>query len=109
MPKDNKNKFILSITESPSRFQDLEKMPVHELISSINKEDAQVHAAVRKALPQIEKLVTCIIDRMKKGGRVNTRYTITLFTFSTTTAEQDHFPSPMQLHSICVKPIQFLS
>ena len=70
MPQDNNSKFILSITESPSRFQDLEKMPVRELISSINKEDAHVHAAVREALPQIEKLITCIIDRMKKGGRV---------------------------------------
>ncbi len=69
MPQD-KSKFVLSITESPSRFQDLEKMPVKELISSINKEDALVHVAVRKALPLIEKLVTCIIDRMKKGGRV---------------------------------------
>ncbi len=70
MPQDTKSKFVLSITESPSRFQDLEKMPVQELISSINKEDARVHVAVRKALPQIEKLVTCIIDRMKRGGRV---------------------------------------
>ena len=70
MPQDNKSKFILSITESSSRFQDLEKMPVKELISSINKEDAHVHVAVREALPQIEKLITCIIDRMKKGGRV---------------------------------------
>lgn len=70
MPQKNKSKFVLSITESPSRFQDLEKMPVQELISSINNEDARVHVAVRKALPQIEKLVTCIIDRMKKGGRV---------------------------------------
>lgn len=70
MPQDTKSKFVLSITESPSRFQDLEKMPVQELISSINKEDARVHVAVRKALPQIEKLVTCIVDRMKRGGRV---------------------------------------
>ena len=70
MPQDNNSKFILSITESSSRFQDLEKMPVKELISSINKEDAHVHVAVREALPQIEKLITCIIDRMKKGGRV---------------------------------------
>jgi len=70
MPQDTKSKFVLSITESPSRFQNLEKMPVQELISSINKEDARVHVAVRKALPQIEKLVTCIIDRMKRGGRV---------------------------------------
>lgn len=70
MSQDNNSKFILSITESPSRFQDLEKKPVKELIYSINEEDARVHVAVREALPMIEKLITCIIDRMKKGGRV---------------------------------------
>jgi N-acetylmuramic acid 6-phosphate etherase len=70
MPQDNSSKFVLSITESPSRFEDLEKMPVRELISSINEEDARVHIAVREALPQIEKLITSIIERMKKGGRV---------------------------------------
>jgi N-acetylmuramic acid 6-phosphate etherase len=70
MPQDGSNKFVLSITESPSRFQNLEKMPVKELISSINEEDANVHVAVHEALPQIERLITCIVDRMKKGGRV---------------------------------------
>lgn len=70
MPQDNKSKFVLSITESPSRFGDLEKMPVKELIASINEEDARVHLAVRKALPMIENLITLIIERMKKGGRV---------------------------------------
>jgi N-acetylmuramic acid 6-phosphate etherase len=70
MPRYNNSKFVLSITESPSRFQDLEKMPVKELISSINEEDARVHVAVCEALPQIERLITCIVERMKKGGRV---------------------------------------
>lgn len=64
------NKFTLSITETASKFENLEKMSVSELISSINKEDAKVHRAVKKALPQIEQLVERIIDRMKKGGRV---------------------------------------
>lgn len=70
MVKNNRNKFVLSITESPSRFQNLEKMPVKELITSINEEDARVHVAVREALPQIERLIVQIIHRMKKGGRV---------------------------------------
>jgi N-acetylmuramic acid 6-phosphate etherase len=47
------NKFTLSITESPSKFQNLEKMEVADLIQSINQEDAKVHEAVKKALPQI--------------------------------------------------------
>jgi N-acetylmuramic acid 6-phosphate etherase len=66
----NKRKASLSITESPSRFQNLEEMSVKELISSINKEDANVHIAIREVLPQIEKLINCIVERMKKGGRV---------------------------------------
>jgi N-acetylmuramic acid 6-phosphate etherase len=70
MSSDNKSKAAFSITESPSRFQNLEEMSVKELISSINKEDANVHMAVREILPQIEKLISCIVERMKKGGRV---------------------------------------
>jgi N-acetylmuramic acid 6-phosphate etherase len=64
------NKFTLSITESPSKFQNLEKMEVADLIRSINQEDAKVHEAVKKALPQIEELTVRVVERMKKGGRV---------------------------------------
>jgi len=64
------NKFTLSITESASKFQNLEKMEVADLIQSINQEDAKVHEAVKKALPQIEELTVRIVERMKKGGRV---------------------------------------
>jgi N-acetylmuramic acid 6-phosphate etherase len=66
----DKNKFTLNITESPSRFKDLEKMEVADLIRSMNEEDAKVHIAVREALPQIEQLIVRIIDRMKQGGRL---------------------------------------
>ncbi len=58
------------ITEQPSRYQDLERMSVRELIEAINREDALVHKAVRKALPRIENLIEQILPRMKKGGRV---------------------------------------
>lgn len=61
------DKFTLSITETPSKFMNLERMSVAELITSINREDAKVHRAVKKALPQIEQLVVRIIDRMKEG------------------------------------------
>jgi N-acetylmuramic acid 6-phosphate etherase len=70
MSSEKKDKSAVSITESPSRFQNLEELSVMELISGINKEDSSVHAAVREVLPQIERLITCIVDRMKKGGRV---------------------------------------
>lgn len=60
----------MSTTESPSRYDDLEKMSVTEILQNINKEDKTVPLAVEKVLPQIEKLVSEIIPRMKKGGRL---------------------------------------
>jgi len=60
----------LSITESPSQFDNLEEMSVRELITNINQEDAKVHLAVQKALPQIEALVDRIVKRMHNGGRI---------------------------------------
>jgi N-acetylmuramic acid 6-phosphate etherase len=60
----------LSITESSSNFEDLDKMTVKELLTNINLEDSKVHLAVREALPQIEKLINKIVPQMKKGGRI---------------------------------------
>ncbi|MDF1550026.1 MAG: N-acetylmuramic acid 6-phosphate etherase [Bacteroidales bacterium] len=60
----------ISITESPSEYENLEQMSIKELLSNINNEDAKVHVAVNQALNQIESLVERIVKRMKKGGRV---------------------------------------
>lgn len=60
----------ISITESSSNFENLDRMTVSELLVNINHEDSKVHIAVRKAIPQIEKLVSKIVTRMKKGGRI---------------------------------------
>lgn len=60
----------ISITESSSNFDNLEKMSVNELLTNINQEDSKVHLAVREAIPQIEQLITMIVKRMKKGGRI---------------------------------------
>ncbi|WP_102406524.1 N-acetylmuramic acid 6-phosphate etherase [Parabacteroides bouchesdurhonensis] len=58
------------ITESDSLYHDLEKMSVHEILEDINREDQKVAIAVSKVIPQIEKLVTAIVERMKQGGRI---------------------------------------
>lgn len=68
MKSTNKNK--TSVTESPSNFDNLDKMSIEELLTNINEEDSKVHIAVRYALPQIKNLVEQIEVRMKKGGRV---------------------------------------
>lgn len=57
-------------TEQSSKYDDLEKMSVKELLSNINQEDKTVPLAVEKALPQIETLVTKIVAKMKLGGRL---------------------------------------
>lgn len=61
---------FVKISEQPSLYNDLEKKSVHELLTDINTEDHKVADAVQKAIPQIERLVTQIVPRMKKGGRV---------------------------------------
>jgi N-acetylmuramic acid 6-phosphate etherase len=58
------------ITESDSRYDNLEKMTVRELLTGINKEDHTVPKAIKKAIPSIEKLVIAIVSKMKKGGRL---------------------------------------
>ena len=60
----------MKTTESASKYNHLEKMPVSELLANINKEDKTVANAVQKAIPQIEKLVKIIVTKMKKGGRL---------------------------------------
>jgi len=60
----------LSITEHPSHFDNLDLMSIRDLLININKEDSKVHLAVKKAIPQIEKLVDGIVERMKRGGRI---------------------------------------
>ncbi|HSO85074.1 MAG TPA: N-acetylmuramic acid 6-phosphate etherase [Draconibacterium sp.] len=60
----------MSITESSSNYNDLEKMSVRELLEGIHNEDKKVLPAVEKVIPQIEKLVTEIVRRVKQGGRL---------------------------------------
>ena len=58
------------ITEKSSLYNDLEKKSVLEILTEINQEDHKVADAVALAIPQIDKLVTQIVARMKKGGRI---------------------------------------
>jgi N-acetylmuramic acid 6-phosphate etherase len=59
-----------TVTESDSQYQDIEKMPVSDILKNINTEDKSVPLAVEKAIPQIEKLVSAIVEKMKNGGRL---------------------------------------
>jgi N-acetylmuramic acid 6-phosphate etherase len=58
------------ITEQESPYHHLEKMSVSEILTHINKEDQTVPLAVAKAIPQIEKLIDAVSDKMLMGGRL---------------------------------------
>jgi N-acetylmuramic acid 6-phosphate etherase len=61
---------MISITESSSFYNDLEKMTVRELLESINYEDQKVPGIVKSCIPVIEKLVEAVVTRMNTGGRL---------------------------------------
>ena len=61
---------FIKVTEQSSTYRHLEKMSVQELLQNINTEDKTVPDAVEKAIPQIEKLVAAITDKMLDGGRL---------------------------------------
>ncbi len=58
------------VTEEESRYHDLEKMSMVEILLCINQEDKTVPDAVEKVIPQIEKLAAAITDKMLAGGRL---------------------------------------
>lgn len=61
---------FIKITEQSSRYDDLEKKSIHDILTEINQEDQKVATAVQQVIPEIEKLVTGIVQRMQRGGRL---------------------------------------
>ena len=60
----------ISITESPSVYNNLDRMSVHDILLGMNSEDKKVPEVVGQAIPQIEALIARIIERLPQGGRV---------------------------------------
>jgi len=60
----------MSTTEQSSNYKHLDKMSVMELLTGINSEDLNVPNAIKKQLPQLEALVSAIVEKMRKGGRL---------------------------------------
>ena len=61
---------MINTTEQDSHYQNLEQMPVADLLKHINEQDQTVPLAVAKALPQLEALVNVVTERMGNGGRL---------------------------------------
>jgi len=58
------------VTESASHYDNLEQQTTRSLLEGINQEDKTVPLAVEKEIPNIERLVDAVVDRMQKGGRL---------------------------------------
>ncbi|TYA57228.1 N-acetylmuramic acid 6-phosphate etherase [Formosa maritima] len=61
---------FIKITEQDSNFNHLEKMSISELLTNINSEDKTVPLAVEKAIPQIENVITQIVEKLQNNGRL---------------------------------------
>lgn len=57
-------------TERSSNYDNLHDMGVRELLEKINREDQKVAEVVATIIPEIEKFVTALVERMQKGGRL---------------------------------------
>lgn len=58
------------ITESDSLHDQLDQKSTEALLLGINQEDQKVSLAVKRCIPQIEKLVDALVERFEKGGRL---------------------------------------
>ncbi|HEV3249579.1 MAG TPA: N-acetylmuramic acid 6-phosphate etherase, partial [Puia sp.] len=59
-----------NITEQSSPYHHLEKMSIHDVLTSINQEDKGIPSAVEKSIPAMEELIAVIVDKMLAGGRL---------------------------------------
>ncbi len=60
----------IRITESPSSYRHLEEKSIQEITSFINEEDGKVAPAVKLALPELNRLIAAVVDRIRQGGRL---------------------------------------
>ena len=58
---------FVKITEQSSLHDNLDQKSVGELLREMNEEDQKVALAVRDCIPQIEKLVEGIVERMQRA------------------------------------------
>lgn len=61
---------FVRITEQPSRHRHLEKKTVEEITKRINEEDKTVSDAIEKVLPELNKMIEALVEKLKNGGRL---------------------------------------
>lgn len=66
----NKTTEMEKITEQPSLYNDLEKKSVEELTDGLITEYKKIAMAVEAVKPQLDSLVTTVVEKIKSGGRM---------------------------------------
>jgi N-acetylmuramic acid 6-phosphate etherase len=61
---------MIKLTEQESNYTNLEHKSTRELLEAMNTEDQTVPLAIKAIIPEIEKLVDIITDKMLAGGRL---------------------------------------
>lgn len=61
---------MIKTTEKESKYQDLDKINTLQLLQNINAEDKTVPYVIETIIPEIEKLVEVVYDKMLSGGRL---------------------------------------
>tara|TARA_Y100000739_G_scaffold42877_1_gene32493 strand:+ start:589 stop:1401 length:813 start_codon:yes stop_codon:yes gene_type:complete len=61
---------IIKTTEKDSKYSNLEKKSVQEILSEINLEDSTIADSVKKCLPQINNLISKAVDLVSSKGRI---------------------------------------
>jgi N-acetylmuramic acid 6-phosphate etherase len=65
-----RTKNLVATEQRNPRSRNLDQKSTREIIRIINREDAQVAAAVRREIPNIARAVDAIVARLRKGGRL---------------------------------------
>lgn len=60
----------IKVTETPSNYNDLEKMDTRTILTSINDEDKKIANAVEQVIPEVGQLVDALGERFMNGGRL---------------------------------------
>ena len=58
------------ITETPSNYDNLEKMNTLSILKGMNEEDAKIATAVARVIPEIQILVDALVEKFQRGGRL---------------------------------------
>lgn len=61
---------MIRLTEQPSVHRHLETKTIEEITALINREDESVAIAIKRALPQVNRLIAAIVNKLQNGGRL---------------------------------------